>query len=102
MAATVDALEAIDAGGRRSVLTKAECAFRYRGSAFRDGPLEGSLVTAVFFQLRPGDPAMIKRRMDEIQGERRRTQPVSRRGTRSGFQNPPGGFARRPRRAPGP
>ncbi|HXA42344.1 MAG TPA: UDP-N-acetylmuramate dehydrogenase [Candidatus Solibacter sp.] len=95
MAATVEAVEAVDAAGRRSVLTNADCAFRYRGSAFRDGRLEGSLVTAVLFQLQPGDPAKIKRRMDEIQVERRRTQPVSGRSTGSVFKNPPGDFAGR-------
>src|SRR5258708_32452242 len=99
MAATVDALEAIDAGGRRSVLTKAECAFRYRGSAFRDGPLEGSLVTAVFFQLPPGGPAMIKRRMGEIPGDGPAAQTGTGRCAGSGVHNPPGGPGQGPARA---
>jgi UDP-N-acetylmuramate dehydrogenase len=95
MAATVEAVEALDAAGQPLDLTNAECDFRYRGSSFRDGRLEGSVVTAVLFRLQPGDPALVKGRMEEIQMERRRTQPVSGRSTGSVFKNPPGDFAGR-------
>ncbi len=95
MAATVEAVEALDAAGKPSILTNAECDFRYRGSSFRDGRLEGSVVTAVFFRLQHGDPALVKGRMEEIQMERRRTQPVSGRSTGSVFKNPPGDIAGR-------
>ena len=95
MAATVDAVEGIDARGAAGRWTNHECGFRYRGSAFRDGHLVGALVTAVTFRLRAGTAPAIKARMDEIQQERRRTQPVSGRSTGSVFKNPPGDFAGR-------
>lgn len=95
MAETVEAVEALDAAGEPVVLTNADCAFRYRGSSFREGRLEGWVVTAVFFRLQQGDPALVKGRMEEIQVERRRTQPVSGRSTGSVFKNPPGDFAGR-------
>ena len=95
MAATVDAVEGIDARGAAGRWTNHECGFRYRGSAFRDGHLVGALVTAVTFRLRAGTAPAIKARMDEIQQERRRTQPVSGRSTGSVFKNPPGDYAGR-------
>src|SRR5207245_2361228 len=87
--------EGVDVQGNAAVWSPGHCEFRYRGSAFRDGPLMGALVTAVAFRLRPGRAAAITARMEEIQQERRRTQPVSGRSTGSVFKNPPGDFAGR-------
>ena len=52
-------------------------------------------MTAVTFRLEAGRASAIKARMEEIQQERRRTQPVSGRSTGSVFMNPPGDFAGR-------
>jgi UDP-N-acetylmuramate dehydrogenase len=52
-------------------------------------------VIGAEFALAPGDPAAIRARMEEIQQERRRTQPVTNRSTGSVFKNPPGDFAAR-------
>jgi UDP-N-acetylmuramate dehydrogenase len=95
MAATVDFVEGVDRHGKAARWSNRECKFRYRGSAFRDGPLQGALVTAVTFRLEAGRAPAIKERMEEIQQERRRTQPVSGRSTGSVFKNPPGDFAGR-------
>lgn len=95
MAATVAGVEGVDVTGNISLWSNRDCQFRYRGSAFRDGPLAGALVTGVDFRLQPGSAAAIKARMGEIQQERRRTQPVTGRSTGSVFKNPPGDFAGR-------
>jgi UDP-N-acetylmuramate dehydrogenase len=52
-------------------------------------------VTRVTFRLKAGGASDIKTRMEQIQQERRRTQPVSGRSTGSVFKNPPGDFAGR-------
>jgi UDP-N-acetylmuramate dehydrogenase len=95
MALTVDAVEGVGPRGNAARWSNRDCEFHYRGSAFREGPLEGALVTAVTFGLKRGSGPAIKVRMEEIQHERRRTQPVSGRSTGSVFKNPPGDFAGR-------
>jgi UDP-N-acetylmuramate dehydrogenase len=95
MAATAVTVDGVDLRGNTARWRKRDCQFRYRGSAFRDGRLAGALVTAVTFRLKAGLEPAIKARMEEIQQERRRTQPVSGRSTGSVFKNPPGDFAGR-------
>ncbi|HEV3235153.1 MAG TPA: UDP-N-acetylmuramate dehydrogenase [Candidatus Dormibacteraeota bacterium] len=92
---TVVAIHGHDPAGEERTWTTEELAFVYRGSALRDGELAGAVVTAAEFGLAPADAADIKRRMDEIQRQRRLTQPVTKRSTGSVFKNPPGDAAAR-------
>ena len=95
IARTVIEVNAMDAEGEESGWEPARCSFRYRGSAFRGGALGDLLVTGALFRLQPGPAAAIRGRMDEVQRERHRTQPVSGRSTGSVFKNPPGDYAAR-------
>lgn len=95
IAAVVEAVELVSPQGETRTVAAAECAFRYRGSALRDGELEGCVVAAVSLALKVGEAPAIRGRMEEIQAERRRTQPVSGRSTGSVFKNPPGDHAGR-------
>lgn len=95
MALAVEAVEGVGPHGSAARWSNRDCEFRYRGSAFRDGPFQDAVVTAVTFRLKTGSGTAIKARMEEIQQERRRTQPVSGRSTGSVFKNPPGDFAGR-------
>jgi UDP-N-acetylmuramate dehydrogenase len=95
IAAVVASVEAVGPDGAVESWSDADCRFRYRASSFRDGPLQGWLVTEVAFDLDQGDPADIAARMEHVQQERHRTQPVSGRSTGSVFKNPPGDYAGR-------
>jgi UDP-N-acetylmuramate dehydrogenase len=81
--------------GEKASWTRQQCAFGYRTSAFRQGSLAGGVVTSGEFQLRQGDPAAIRSRMEAVQQGRKATQPVTGRSTGSVFKNPPGDFAGR-------
>jgi UDP-N-acetylmuramate dehydrogenase len=81
--------------GEKASWTRQQCAFGYRTSAFRQGSLAGGVVTGGEFQLRQGDPASIRSRMEAVQQGRKATQPVTGRSTGSVFKNPPGDFAGR-------
>lgn len=59
--------------------------FSYRHSYFCDHHL---LVTQVFFQLCPGDPAAIKSRMAELNARRREKQPLEYPSAGSTFKRP--------------
>ena len=60
--------------------------FRYRHSNLG----EGDIVVEALFEGRPGDPAEIGRRMDEIQEAREKTQPTRTQTGGSTFKNPDG------------
>jgi UDP-N-acetylmuramate dehydrogenase len=95
IASTVVLVHGAGADGATATWTAAECGFGYRTSALRGGRLAGGVIEAGEFQLRPGDPAAIRARMDEIQQDRKASQPVTGRSTGSVFKNPPGDFAGR-------
>jgi UDP-N-acetylmuramate dehydrogenase len=95
VAATVVEVEGVTAMGTPARWEAAECEFRYRTSAFRDGRLRQCVVTGATFALRPAERGAIRARMEEIGKERARTQPVAGRSTGSVFKNPPGDFAGR-------
>ncbi|MGI8608800.1 MAG: UDP-N-acetylmuramate dehydrogenase [Candidatus Dormibacteria bacterium] len=95
IASTVTAVSGVTAEGGGVVWRLADLTFDYRTSALRHGSLQGSVVVAAEFQLRPGDPAEIRARMEEIGQARHRSQPVSGRSTGSVFKNPPGDHAGR-------
>jgi UDP-N-acetylmuramate dehydrogenase len=95
IAATVAQVHGVDRNGEGDTWTAEQCAFAYRTSSLRDGALAGGVVVAAEFQLAEGDPAAVRARMEEIQHERRVTQPVTGRSTGSVFKNPPGDYAAR-------
>ena len=64
--------------------------FAYRHSAMMNA---GVVVTDVAMQLRPGDPAQIKARMDELAKARREKQPLEYPSAGSTFKRPEGYFA---------
>lgn len=66
--------------------------FGYRRSAMMHA---GVIVTEVALQLRPGDPAQIKARMDELAKARREKQPLGYPSAGSTFKRPEGYFAAR-------
>ena len=76
---------------RTRVLPADEAGFRYRDSALP----AGSIITGATVHLRPGDPAEIRRLMDEARAWRRATQPLAEPNCGSVFKNPPGGHAAR-------
>ncbi|MCI0633750.1 MAG: UDP-N-acetylmuramate dehydrogenase [Actinobacteria bacterium] len=71
--------------------TAAQAAFEYRRSAF---PEDAVVVTATV-ALEPGDPGLIRARMDEARTWRRRTQPIAEPNCGSVFKNPPDDHAAR-------
>lgn len=77
--------------GKPRVLPAAEAGFTYRDS---DLP-QGSIVIGATAGLEPGDPADIRRLMDEAREWRRRTQPLAEPNCGSVFKNPPGDHAAR-------
>ena len=90
-----DVLESVEvfrllAGEIRQVAAS-EAGFRYRRS---DLPPDGVVIAAVA-TLRPGDPAVIRGRMQEARDWRRRTQPLAEPNCGSVFKNPPGHHAAR-------
>jgi UDP-N-acetylmuramate dehydrogenase len=75
----------------RRVVPVEEAGFAYRAS----GLPERSVVIAAIVRLRPGDPANIRRLMDEARQWRRATQPLAEPNCGSVFKNPPGDHAAR-------
>lgn len=67
-----------------------EMGLGYRTSCI---PACGGIVTAVEFQLQPGDPVAIKARMDELNRSRREKQPLEYPSAGSTFKRPEGYFA---------
>jgi UDP-N-acetylmuramate dehydrogenase len=72
-----------------------ELGLGYRTSAFREGGLQGELISGAWFQLRPGDGAAAREQMANWTAERQRTQPIKSKNCGSVFKNPPGDSAGR-------
>ncbi len=72
-----------------------ELGLGYRTSAFREGGLQGELISGAWFQLRPGDGAAAREQMASWTAERQRTQPIKSKSCGSVFKNPPGDSAGR-------
>ena len=64
--------------------------FGYRKSTIRRQPF---IVTEVTFELTPGDPEMIKAKMDELAAKRREKQPLEFPSAGSTFKRPEGHYA---------
>lgn len=88
----VETLEAVSLlGGQARTLLGVDAGFRYRGS----GLLPDEVVVAAAVRLRPGDPAAVRRLMDDARDWRRRTQPLAEPNCGSVFKNPPDDHAAR-------
>lgn len=72
-------------------IPRAEIPFRYRQA----GLPAGVVITRASFDLTPGDPGQIRRRISAYLVRRNRTQPVEHRSAGSVFRNPAGDFAGR-------
>ena len=84
----VDAFSLAD--GKPVVFEGEDLGFGYRRSAMQNA---GVIVTEVTMQLRPGDPAQIKARMDELAKARREKQPLEYPSAGSTFKRPTGYYA---------
>ena len=80
--------------GEAQVLTAAECGFRYRHSRLQD-ELRGHVVASARLRVHTADPNEVRRRTDEIQAQRKASQPYGVRSLGSVFKNPPGDSAGR-------
>jgi UDP-N-acetylmuramate dehydrogenase len=89
VANTLEWAELVTRQGDLVRLHVADIGFSYRHSGL---PAE-SVVVRARFHARPGDPAAIAARMDEIRASREATQPTRARTGGSTFRNPPGAHA---------
>lgn len=76
--------------GSVAIRTAEEMALSYRHSSFMDN---GDIVTAVTLQLKKGDKAAIRARMQELMDRRRDKQPLEYPSAGSFFKRPTGYFA---------
>jgi UDP-N-acetylmuramate dehydrogenase len=86
---TVDVVEPESAPAR---LTRDACAFRYRGSRFRDRPC---VVVGATLRLVRDDPGAIRARLEAYATSRKRNQPTEQPSCGSVFLKPAGDFAGR-------
>ncbi|MFQ5961310.1 MAG: UDP-N-acetylmuramate dehydrogenase [Candidatus Methylomirabilales bacterium] len=77
--------------GDQQTFSRDRLEFSYRHTAL----LEGTVVVEAAFDLEPGDPVQIRRRVSENLLQRNRGQPVEWRSAGSVFKNPPGDYAGR-------
>jgi UDP-N-acetylmuramate dehydrogenase len=82
-------------GTGRRTWTPKDLALGYRTSAFRDGPLKGSLVIDATIRLERGDGEEAKSVMARLTKERSETQPIKTKNCGSIFKNPRGDSAGR-------
>ena len=86
----VEAVTYLDTMGTLRTVTGAECDFSYRHSRFEG---KGEAILSATLRLRPGDPAKIRERMEELDGMRREKQPLNLPSAGSTFKRPENGFA---------
>lgn len=79
-------VSAVDRGGKLHTLKADEIAFTYRGNDIDPN----WIIVEACFEGRPGDPAEIQKRMNEISAAREESQPLRTRTGGSTFKNPPG------------
>lgn len=80
-------------------LSGADMAFGYRRSFLTDHP--ETVVLEAAFSLRPGNPAAIRARMEELMARRKKSQPLEWPSAGSTFKRPTGYFAGRSSSRPG-
>jgi UDP-N-acetylmuramate dehydrogenase len=78
-------------GGEVTWLSRQECGFAYRKSAFPPR----SIILGAEFELAPGDAAALRSFVKKSQSRRKATQPLELPNAGSIFKNPPGDFAGR-------
>jgi len=78
--------------GRPETLGNADCAFRYRGSMFRD---RGGIVLGATLRLTPEEPRVLVERLQRFAESRKANQPTELPSCGSVFLKPPGDFAGR-------
>ena len=81
----------VTADGEEGGLSNVEAALGYRTSVFKTQ--KDRIITGAVFELRPGDSAQIRARMDEIIEKRRSKQPLEYPSAGSTFKRPDGYFA---------
>lgn len=86
----LDRVRYLTAEGEILSAPAAELGFGYRHSIFEDN---GGCILSAQFRLRPGDPAAIRARMEELMGRRRDKQPLDKPSAGSTFKRPQGAFA---------
>lgn len=89
MAEVVEAVRILEREGEIRLLERKEIPFSYRSSRLP----AGSVVLEAVFGLQSGEPAQIRRRLQEYQEYRRRTQPLASLNAGSIFKNPTGASA---------
>jgi UDP-N-acetylmuramate dehydrogenase len=80
--------------GGAVTLDAAACGFGYRDSVFKSD-LRGHVVVSARLRGNPDDPARVRERTDEVQAQRKASQPYGVRSLGSVFKNPPGDNAGR-------
>lgn len=81
--------------GRTEALDAQDCGFAYRHSRFKEAAPGSLVLTWAELQLRPAEPAELKRRMDEALARRRASQPIDLPNAGCVFKNPQGDSAGR-------
>ena len=76
--------------GTRICLTREEMDFGYRHSVVME---KGFIVTEATFELEPGNPALIRARMSELNARRAEKQPLDLPSAGSAFKRPEGYYA---------
>src|SRR5438105_2415995 len=85
---------ALGRDGVRRTLGNDECGFAYRHSRFK-GELRGHVVVSARLRVHQEAPHAVRQRTDEVQAQRKATQPYGVRSLGSVFKNPPGDTAGR-------
>ncbi len=90
MAQVVTEVRGIRPDGTAVCLSREEMDFSYRHSVVQE---KDFIVTEVTFELKPGDPAMIRARMSELNAKRSEKQPLDLPSAGSTFKRPEGYYA---------
>lgn len=90
IAQVLSCVTVLEPDGAVRTLTTDRCGFGYRKSVFSDGT---RLILEASFSLKPGDPAVIRARMEELAAKRREKQPLELPSAGSTFKRPEGHFA---------
>ncbi len=80
----------LDEKGNAGEYEKEELCLSYRHSVYSD---KTYCITSVVLQLKPGDPAAIREKMDELMGRRKEKQPLEFPSAGSTFKRPQGNYA---------
>ena len=82
----LNSITMLDRKGEKHILSVEDMGFGYRHNNLKDW----AIFVEATFNVRPGDKALIKARMDEISAARLQTQPINQKTGGSTFANPDG------------